>query len=88
MPEPHSSDSPAPASRSLDARWWWSSSLPVIVGLVVIGYQVSAFADGVGTWANGAMIALGGAVALWGLAGLRKDYAAHRAASRGDRPSS
>ncbi len=87
MPGPPPADSPGTPSRSLDARWWWSSSLPVIVGLVVIGYQVSAFTDGVGTWANGAMIALGAGVALWGLAGLRRDHAARRAATQHEPPA-
>lgn len=66
-PDDETTDGPPP----LGERWWWSSTLKIVVGLVVIGYQVSAYAseDG-GIWLNAVMIAVGAAVAAWGAVGL------------------
>lgn len=67
----------------LDSRWWWSSVLPIGAGAAVIAFQVSAYTGEGGTWLNAVMIAVGAAVAAYGLAGLRKAYRDHRAAEAG-----
>lgn len=67
-------------NRPLTTRWWWSPALMIVVGGVVIGYQVSAYVGEGGIFLNGVMIAVGAAVVVAGLVSLRRAYAAHRAA--------
>lgn len=84
-PEP-TDDSTAPqeettfaGNRPLTTRWWWSPVLMVVVGVAVIGYQVSAYTNGGGMWMNAVMIAIGAAVAVAGLVSLWRAYPAERA---------
>lgn len=79
-----SPDSPDESAQPLHARWWWSASLPLIVGVVVIGFQISAYRDGGGMWLNAVMIVVGAAVAISGLVGLKKAHA-ERNVSAGER---
>lgn len=62
----------------LDSRWWWSPALMVVVGGVVIAYQVAAYTGEGGRWFNAVMIAIGAAVAVAGLVQLRRAHRAQR----------
>ena len=50
-----------------DGAWWWSPGLMVVVGVVVIGFQVQAYTGDGGTVLNAIMIAIGAAVAGTGV---------------------
>lgn len=67
----------------LNRRWWWSPVLMIVVGSVVIGYQVSAYTGDGGIWLNGVMIAIGAAVVGAGLVSLHRAWVAERDTSRG-----
>lgn len=69
---------------ALDTRWWWSPALMIVVGGVVIAYQVAAYVGDGGIWLNAVMIAVGAAVVIAGLVSLRRAYRAHEAASQPD----
>lgn len=90
-PADHSPDDAAPAdrdgasnltfagNRSLDSRWWWSPTLMIVVGAVVIGYQFGAILGEGGIWLNWVMVAVAAGVAIAGLVSLKRAYAAERA---------
>lgn len=69
---------------ALDTRWWWSPALMIVVGVVVIGYQVSAYRGEGGIWLNGVMIVVGAGVVVAGLVSLRRAHRAHLAAQEQD----
>lgn len=74
-------------NRSLDSRWWWSPALMIVVGVAVIGYQVSAYTNGGGIWMNAVMIVIGAAVAVAGLVSLWRAREAERAKDATTPPS-
>ena len=65
----------AAPSTSLRDRWWWSPTLSIVVGAVVIGYQLEAIRGPNPLWMNWVVAGLGLAVAVYGLVGLLR---AHR----------
>lgn len=65
---------PAPAGTALRDRWWWSPALSIVVGLVVIGYQLEAIRGPNPLWANWAVAALGLVVAGYGALRLLRAY--------------
>jgi hypothetical protein len=79
-----SADAPSaeapPASTALRDRWWWSPTLMIVVGLVVIGYQLEPLRSSNAVWGNWAVAALGLVVVVHGAVQLHR---AHRA--RGSR---
>lgn len=60
-------DEPTKDAGTGDQAWWWSPGLMVVVGVVVVGFQVQAYTAGGGTVLNAIMIAIGVAVAATGL---------------------
>lgn len=72
----------------LDQRWWWSPALMIVVGVVVIAFQVSAYTGDGGIWLNAVMIAVGAAVVVAGLLSLRKAHRAKDAAAPDATPPS
>lgn len=75
-PEPDEERTTWAGNAPLDTRWWWSPALMVVVGVVVIAYQVAAYRGEGGTWLNAAMILIGGGVAVTGLVSLLRAYRA------------
>ncbi|WP_149205015.1 hypothetical protein [Actinotalea subterranea] len=74
-------------NRPLDSRWWWSPSLMVVVGIVVIGYQMSAYLGEGGIWLNGVMIAVGVVVVGAGVVSMVRARRRHLAAGTDLPPS-
>ncbi|WP_182113917.1 MULTISPECIES: hypothetical protein [unclassified Actinotalea] len=66
-------------NRPLTTRWWWSPALMIVVGAVVIGYQVSAYVGEGGIFLNGVMIVIGAAVMVAGFVSLRRAHREQRA---------
>ncbi len=56
----------ATAGTALRDRWWWSPTLSIVIGLVVIGYQLDPLRGDNPLWGNWLVAALGAAVAVWG----------------------
>ncbi|MBX9245085.1 hypothetical protein ICW40_09735 [Actinotalea ferrariae] len=73
-------------NQPLDQRWWWSPALMIVVGVVVIAFQVSAYTGDGGTWLNAVMIAVGAAVVVAGLFSLRKAHRTKDAPPQGTAP--
>lgn len=72
-PTPSASTSPSsdpttsPSSgTALRDRWWWSPTLSIVIGLVVIGYQLDPLRGDNPLWGNWLVALLGAAVAGWG----------------------
>lgn len=51
---------------ALRDRWWWSPTLSIVIGLVVIGYQLEPLRGPDAIWGNWVVAGLGLAVAVWG----------------------
>ena len=58
--------SPPPTGTALRDRWWWSPTLSIVIGLVVIGYQLEPLQGSNPLWGNWVVAALGLAVAVYG----------------------
>ena len=56
---------PVPGTALRD-RWWWSPTLSIVIGLVVIGYQLDPLRGGDAVWGNWLVAGLGAALAVWG----------------------
>ena len=79
-------DNPAPNEPddgpiALSDRWWWSPTLCLVVGIVVVVWQVSSLTSSSGLWLNWLVAALGTASALYGLVTLVRAYAKVRSES-------
>lgn len=61
----------------LTDRWWWSGAFRMIAGGGVVAYQVPVL-QAEPFALTYVMVALGAAVAVWGVLVLRTDYAIHR----------
>lgn len=61
----------------LQDRWWWSSTLSLVLGGVITVMQVQALQNG-GVWLNWLVAAVGTAVAGSGLVRLLRAYAKAR----------
>ncbi|NTW41413.1 MAG: hypothetical protein HGA44_16305 [Cellulomonadaceae bacterium] len=70
-------------NKPLDTRWWWSASLMIVVGLVVIGYQAKVLMAGTGIALNWVMVVIGAVVVGWGVVDLIKDARARRVETGG-----
>ena len=68
---PRPDDSTGTAVRD---RWWWSPTLAIVIGGVVIGYQVEALRGPNPLVLNWVVAALGLAVAVYGAVGLLRAY--------------
>jgi hypothetical protein len=66
---------------ALADRWWWSSTLSLGLGIVVVVLQVQSLTSGSAVWLNWVVAALGTAAALYGLVGLLRAYAKVRSES-------
>ena len=64
----------SPESTALRDRWWWSPTLSIVVGAVVIGYQWEVLTGPDPLWASWVVAALGLAVAVWGAVRLLRAY--------------
>jgi len=73
-PEP-AEDAPV----SVRDRWWWSSVMSIVVGVVVVGFQWESLTGPRGLWANWLVAAIGLAVATSGLVRLARAYRAQTA---------
>ena len=56
----------AAPSTGLRDRWWWSPTLSIVLGAVVIGYQLDAIRGPNPLWMNWVVAALGLAVVVHG----------------------
>lgn len=75
------SQTPPQESRpaGLRDRWWWSSTLWLVVGGGIVAYQWPALSGEIdGFWANWAMAALGLAIAVVGAVRLHRDWRAEQ----------
>ena len=59
--------SAAAGPTALRDRWWWSPTLSIVIGLVVIGYQLEPLRGPDALWGNWLVAALGAAVSVWGV---------------------
>ena len=73
LPDAAATDSPT-SGTSLRDRWWWSPTFAVVVGLVVVGYQLGPIRGGDALWLNWLVAALGLGVAVYGAVGLLRAY--------------
>jgi len=58
---------PAAGPTALRDRWWWSPTLSIVIGLVVVGYQLDPLRGANPLWGNWVVAALGLGVAVWGV---------------------
>lgn len=65
---------------SLTNRWWWSGTFRTVIGIVIAVLQWGPISDGYSNWLNFVMIAVGAAVAVWGVIDLIRDYNNHNKA--------
>ena len=56
----------AAPSTALRDRWWWSPTLSIVIGAVVIGYQVEAIRGPDPIWMNWVVAGLGLVVVVHG----------------------
>lgn len=77
----------APADAPSDPQWWRSASLMILVGGVVIAYQVAAYTGEGGMWLNAVMIVIGAAVVVAGLLSLRRAHTEHLARTGARQPT-
>ncbi|RYV50702.1 hypothetical protein [Pengzhenrongella frigida] len=81
MPELIPSDEPDPtesedddAPTSIRDNWWWSPSFAIVIGVVVVLFQVGPINDSGGVWLNWAVAGIGIALAATGAARLVRAY--------------
>ncbi|WP_298457601.1 hypothetical protein [uncultured Cellulomonas sp.] len=67
---------PAPAApgTALRDRWWWSPTLALVIGAVVVGYQLDALRGPDPVWLNWLVAGLGLAAAGYGIVTLLRAY--------------
>jgi hypothetical protein len=63
---------------ALGDRWWWSPTLSIVIGAVVIGYQLEAIRGPNPLALNWVVAGLGLAVAVYGAVGLLRAHRARR----------
>ena len=68
------------APMALQDRWWWSPTLSLVLGVVIVGMQWPSLRTG-GVWLNWVVGALGAVVAVFGLVRLLRAYAKVRSVS-------
>ncbi|GAA2723537.1 hypothetical protein [Cellulomonas aerilata] len=66
-------DAPGPG-QGLRDTWWWSPTLALVVGLVVVGYQLPSLRSPEPLWISWVVAGVGAVVALVGLAQLLRAY--------------
>jgi amino acid transporter len=81
MSEPNPRDEPQPtepegddAPTSIRDNWWWSPSIGIVIGVVVVLFQVGPIRDTGGIWLNWVVAGLGIALAATSLARLVRAY--------------
>lgn len=62
---------------SIRDRWWWSGTFRTVIGFIIAYLQWGPISEGNSNWMNWAMIAVGAAVAIWGIIDLIRDYGKH-----------
>lgn len=80
MTDEHTPKDADDAPISLQDRWWWSPTLSLGVGIVMVMLQVGSLGDG-GVWLNWVVAAVGAVLAVTGLVRLVRAYTKVRAAS-------
>jgi len=80
MPDLNPSDQPEPIDHDADAptsvrdNWWWSPAVSLVIGIVVVGFQVGSLTGGGGVWLNWVVAGAGIALAASGVARLVRAY--------------
>ena len=62
-------------------RWWWSGTFRAVLGVVIAYLQWGPISEGIANWMNWVMVAVGIAVAIWGVVDLIRDYEKHTKAN-------
>jgi len=63
---------------SVADRWWWSGTFRTVIGIVIAYLQFGPISEGHSNWMNWVMVAVGAAVAVWGIYDLIRDYDKHK----------
>lgn len=64
----------------LQDRWWWSATLSLVLGIVIVMLQFPSLQTG-GVWLNWVVAVIGAAVAVFGLVRLIRAYQVVRSES-------
>lgn len=80
MPDLNPSDQPEPTEPDADAptsvrdNWWWSPAVAIVIGVVVVMFQVGPLTGSGGVWLNWVVVGLGIALAASGVTRLVRAY--------------
>ncbi|HEY8719340.1 hypothetical protein [Pengzhenrongella sp.] len=72
--EPESTEPDQDAPTSVRDSWWWSPTVSIIIGIVIVSFQASPIRSGDGFWLNWVVAGLGIALSASGVVRLVRAY--------------